>query len=395
MKNLQRNLNMPLINLDNHNTTKPSPSAVKQMTPFFSQMWGNPSSPHSMGSDLLPYMENAYQSLYKLLEVDDAHSFIFTSSGAESINHTISSVYRDFASQTGKNQFITSNTDEAPSLMAITQLESLGGIRKIAKANKEGYVTADAISDMISPRTILVSLSWANGLTGVINPIEEISKVCKKHGILLHLDATHVLGKLYCNFEEIDAQYITFNGNQLHAPQGTGALCMKKKYSLSPFIAGGNEQASLRGGSTNVAGLIALGEACREAIKHREFMCTEIARLRNKFEKLLLNGIPNSIICFQNSERLPNCTTIAFPGANNDALLYLLNKRGILASIGGSHFQKISNILCASGFNKTLSHCAVSFSLSRDTTEEEIDQASNIIIETVTQLQKISQKIIN
>lgn len=385
---------MQRINLDNHSICKPSPEAIKKMQPFFTEMWGTPSVPHSMGLEVLPHMATAYKNIYNLLGAKDKDAFVFTSSGAEAVNHVISSVYKDFSTESGKNHFITSNIDEAPAVMAISLLEALGCTGKMAEANDEGFITAEAIADAITPRTALVSLSWANGLTGVINPISEIAKICNQRGILLHVDATNVLGKLYIDLDDINAHFITFNGNQIHAPHGTGGLLIREGKDLSPFIGGGNEQCAMRGGSLNVPCLVALGHAAHEATDNLDLMCTEVARLRNKLEEGIMKKVPGTSVCFADSERLPNCTAITFPGIANDALLFMLNRKGVLASFGGSHFQKISLILSSSGYDTSDAESSLSFSLSHSTSEEEIDEAIEIISGEAVKLQTISQQIL-
>ena len=386
---------MQRINLDNHSICKPSPEAIRKMQPFFSEMWGTPSVPHSMGLEVLPHMESSYKNIYNLLGATDHDVFVFTSSGAEAVNHVISSVYKDISTQSGKNHFITSNIDEAPAVMAISQLETLGCSGKMAEASDEGIVTADAIVDAITPRTVLVSLSWANGLTGTINPVSEIAEVCKQRGILFHVDVTNALGKLYIDLDDISADFITFNGNQIHGPHGTGGLLIREGKELSPFIGGGNEQCAMRGGSLNVPALIGLGQAALEASENLDLMCTEIARLRAKLENGILEKIPGAFICFPDSERLPNCSAITFPGVSNDALLFMLNRRGILASFGGNHFQKISLILNSSGYDNSDAENALSFSLSHYTTEEEVDEAIDSICDEALKLQTLSQQILN
>lgn len=385
---------MRRINLDQQNVTRPYPQAIESMSAFYKDLWGNPFVPHSKGAELLSPMEEAYRSIYSLVEASSEDAFVFSSSGAEAVNHVISSVFKDISAQTGKNHFVTSSIDEAPAIMAISQLESLGAVSSMAEATSRGEVTASCIADAITPRTALVSLSWASALTGVIHPVEEIAELCEQRGILLHLDATHILGKIPCSFSESGAHFITFNGAQLHAPQGTGGLFLKHGQTLSPFIAGGSEHLKEQHkGCHNVPGFIALGCAAQLTLENLDLICTEGARLIHKLEQGLLKNIPDAQIFFQDSERLPNCTCIAFPGVVSDTLLFALNQKGVLASFGGHCFQKISHLLLASQVDPLLAQCALSFSLSFNTTEEEIDDAIEIISECVHRYKKVSQKV--
>lgn len=380
------------IYLDNNTSTRPSERAVAKMLPFLTERWGVPSAPHQIGQQLLPAIEDALKGVYALIGASENDDIIFTSSSAEGINQIILSTYFDVTVHTGKNQFITSLIDEAPAIMAIGRLEHLSCIGKMAPADKHGKITAEAIAEAMTPRTALVSIAWANGLTGVINPIVEIAKVCKERGVLLHIDASHVLGKVFPDWEEIPAQFMTFNGDSFHAPSGTGGLFIRGDTKCSAMILGGTEQGGHRAGAYGVAGLVALGQAAREAIDARDYICTEVARLRGKLENGIVASVPDAVVFFQDQERLPNCTAIAFPGIANEALLYLLNRKGIYASIGGGTYQQIGLVLAASGVDDVLAHTAISFSLSRETTEDEIDRAIEVIADCVKHLKKISQK---
>lgn len=381
------------IYLDNNTTTRPSEQAIAKMLPFLTERWGVPSAPHQMGQQLFPAVDEALKGVYALLGAKESDNVIFTSSAAEGVNQIILSTYFDVTVNTGKNQFITSVIDEAPAIMAIGRLEQLSCVGKMAPADKDGRITAEAIVESMTPRTALVSVGWANGLTGVINPIEEIAAVCKERGVHLHIDASHVLGKVFADWEEIPAQFLTFNGDSFHAPSGTGGLFIRGDTVCSPLILGGIEQGGYRAGAYGVGALAALGQAAREAIDARDYMCTEVARLRSKLEQGILALVPEAVVFFKDQERLPNCTAIGFLGVANEALLYLLNRKGVYASIGGGTYQQLGLILAASGIDSILAHTAVSFSLSRETTEDEIDRAIEIVAASVAHLRKISQKI--
>ncbi|PJD93112.1 MAG: aminotransferase [Parachlamydia sp.] len=382
------------IYLDNNLTTRPSKKAISDMLVFLTEQWGSPSAPHQMGQALFPAMKEAYQSLYALLGAKEVDDVIFTSSGEEGVNHVFAAAFYDITLPTGKNQFLCANEDEAPALMAISRLEQQGCVGKMVSTNRDGQVTAAEIAENISPRTALISLSWANGLTGVVNPIAEISALCQERGIKLHVDATHVLGKLFFNLDELNIDFITFSGDRFHAPKGSGGLYIKAGVKCSPFILGGMEQGGLRAGNLNVPGLIALGTAAKEALDARDLLCTEIARLTRKLEIGIKEKFPEAVLFFQDQEKLPHTTTIAFPGITNEAFLYALNRQNVFASIGGGSFQQIGLILAAAGIDAVLAHTAISFSLSRETTEDEIDRAIQLITDTAKRLRKTSQQLL-
>ncbi len=383
---------LPYIYLDNSTTSQVSEKALKKMMPFFTDFWGTPLSPHLKGQELQHSIKESYQAIYHFLGAHENDHFVLTSSGTEAVNHVMNSVYRDITMATGKNQFLTAATDEAAAIMTIAQLEKFGCSHRTIEVDASGVVTVEAIAQSISPRTCLISLSWANGLTGVIQPIASIAEFCQQRGILLHVDATHALGKLPINLQEIPIHYLTFNGSQLHGPAGTGGLFIRQGIKCSPFIFGGADQGNLRAGPLNMPALVGLACAVTESQDNLDMICIETARLRNKLEAALLKFFPESI-CYRNQIRLPHCTTFLFPGIANEALLLLLNRRKLCASIGGGNFQQLALLLIASGIEEDLAHSAVSFSLSRYTTDEEIDVAIQIIKESVEKLTACSTKI--
>ncbi|WP_068470807.1 cysteine desulfurase family protein [Candidatus Protochlamydia phocaeensis] len=388
-------MSQSLIYLDNSTTSRLSEQALSQMMPYLTDRWGQPSAPHQKGQELYPALAESYRTLYHVIGAQEADQLILTSSGAEAINHVIFSTYRDITVPTGKNHFLTATIDEAPMIMAMGRLEPLGCVSRMIEVDQTGLVTAKALAEALSPRTALVSLSWANGLTGTVQPLAEIADLCRQRGVRLHVDATHVIGKLFYELEDIRADFMTFNGEQFHGPKGTGALYIKQGIKCSPFISGGAEQAGLRAGGVNMPGLVGLAWAAKEALEARDLLCTEVARLRNKLEMGIARVYPAAKVCFKEQERLPHCTTLLFPGIANEALLFALNRKGVCASIGGGNFQQLGLILAACGIEENEAHSAVSFSLSRYTTEDEIDRAIEIIGECTLALAKISNKIMH
>ncbi len=381
------------IYLDNSSTTRPSEQCIGKMVPFLSEYWGVPSQPHQMGQRLLPAMEEAYRSIYALLSADSKDNLVLTSSGTEAVNHVVQAVYFDVTRTTGKNHFVTASIDEAPAILAVARLEQMGCVGKMAAVTTGGFVTPQAIADVITPRTALVSLSWANGLTGVINPVSDIAKLCRERGILFHLDATHVLGKLYFDLAEVGADFITFNGDNLHGPKGSGVLWVRDGVRLSPLLLGGAQQAGYRAGDVNIPAMVGLGVACAEALESRDLMCTEVARLRDKLEAGVKAGFSDAVLFFNDQQRLPNCSTIGFPGISNELLLYSLDRQQLYCSMGGGNFPQLGLVLTASGVKDTLAHSALSFSLARTAYEEEIDRAIEIIVSTALRLRKLSEHI--
>lgn len=325
-------------------------------------------------------LEEAYSALYHLVEAKKEDHFILTSSGAESVNHAIFAAYLDISRKTGKNHFVCTAIDEAPAIMAMNRLSELGCLYEMAPANHEGMVTAQTLAETLTPRTAMVSVSWANGLTGVIQPVAEMAQVCRERGILFHVDATHVLGKGYYTLESSGADVLTFDG-----VPGAGGLFIRDGVEISPFILGGNEQAYMRAGTINQQALTELAQSAQEAIRFRDHMCMEIARLRDLFEVRVGTGL------FSAQERLPHISAQLFSGVTSDALLYILNRRGVeQASFGGNHFQHLMHILQACGIQEPDCHSGLSFTFSRETTEEEIEKMAERTVEIVQHLRSLS-----
>jgi cysteine desulfurase len=182
--------------------------------------------------------------------------------------------------------------------------------------------------------------------------------------------------------------------DHLHGPKGTGGIHIKQGLKCSPFIYGGIEQGGYRAGSFNMAGLAALGQAAKETLECRDLLCTEVARLRNKLENSILENVPDTVVFYREQERIPNCTAIGFPGIANEALLFALNRKGVYACIGGGSFQQIGLVLTAGGIPVTLAECAINFSLSRETTEDDIDRAIEVIIDSAKRLRRVSSKLV-
>lgn len=378
------------IYLDNSTTARPSDKCISQMMTFYTDYWGIPSAPHQLGQELFPAIQDSYRAIYKLLGAPNGDDFVFTSSGAEAVNQVFLSTYLDVTRSTGKNQFAVGATDEAPAIMSMGRLEQLGNVGRMIPIDARGMVTSQAIIDVLTPRTALISLSWANGLTGVIQPVGDIAAICQERGVLFHLDATHVLGKLFFELDDVGANLISFNGDNIHGPKGTGGLLIRQGTKCGPLIVGGLEQGGHRAGSINMPALVGLAIAASETMEARDLICTEAARLRNAFEQKIKDAIPSAVVFFQDGERLPTCSAIGFPGIANEALLYVLNRKGVYASIGGGSFQQIGLVLMAAGIEENLAHSALSFSLSRYTTEDDIDKAVEIITEAVKKLRGIS-----
>lgn len=377
---------------DYASATPPSDQVVGRMLPFFSDQWGSSLSPHRAGQRLYPAIEGAYKALYALLGASTASTVLLTSGAAEGVNQVVQGVYIDQTRLTGKNHFLTTTCAEAPSLMAMRRLEKWGCLVETIAGNREGMITPESLVEALSPRTALLSIPWVNGLTGVIQPVKELAALCRQRGVLLHVDASHALGRLSVGVEELGADFVTAEGSLLHGPKGTGILWIRAPLSLSPLIAGGSSQGGLRGGELFVPGLVGLGVAAQEALEAQDFVSTEVSRLRFQLEEGICERLPFAQVLFGSVRRAPQTTLIAFRGIVNEALLLALHRQGLCASMGGGMFQHIARVVSSYGYSPYLAHGAVSFSLARTTTEKEVNQAIDVVAQCAENLHRMSAR---
>lgn len=363
-----------MIYLDNHSATPPCASALEKMMPYLKERWGASFAPHKMGQELIASLEPSYQILYDLVGAKETDLFVFTSSGAEGVGQVFLSVFLEEVRKTGKTHIIISEMEDAATMKWAKRLEELGCTVKLAPV-KNGLIDIDALKNLISPRTALISVTMAHGLTGVIQPIQEIIALATEKSVLLHLDGTYAVGKFPILFE---SDYLTFSGDRIHSVKGSGALFAKKNTPLIPLILGSNEQEGLRGGSFDVPSFMALSAAAQQALLYLDTMALEVVRLRDLFEASVQGKV-----LFKEALRLPNTSLMAFDKVHQEALLYFLARKGVYATFGGAVSSHLSSI----------DETAISFSLSRMTTEEEIVKGAKIINETVQSLQAVSEKV--
>lgn len=369
--------------LDHHSATRPLPDVVEAMLPFWGRYWGSTTSMHQKGQELFAPMQESIDQLLAALGASPRDRIYFFSSYAEAMSHLFFSYYVDNMRSSGKNHVLTTSNEEAAILMSIKRLEELGCLGRILPVNSEGLLTVEALKQEIKPRSSLLSLAWANGLTGVIQPIESLASQCKSEGMHVHVDASYAIGKVPFCLRDLPIDFLTFDGGVLHAPKGTAALIVKADADLPPPL------STMTG--LCVGGLVALSKAVCESMERMDVMGLEVARLRDQLEKGVEKECPGVHSVFKGSPRLPNCATLIFPRIASDALLYLLHRHQVYASLGGGHAQRLSHLLIASGIDPFLSQCALSFTLSFETTQEEIERAISVVVSCVRQQNRLTE----
>jgi cysteine desulfurase len=381
---------MTVIYVDNNATTKVAPEVLEAMLPYFSEQYGNPSSMHSFGGNVAGAIKAARVSVANLIGATPGE-IVFTSCGTESDGTAIRAAIESYPD---KKHIVTSRV-EHPAIKNLYESLSKKGYRTtFVPVDAKGRLDMDHLYDSLSDDTAVVSLMWGNNETGVIFPIEEISREVKNRGIIFHTDAVQAVGKIPINVGDTSVDMLSISGHKLHAPKGIGALYIRKGTKFSPFMIGGHQESGRRGGTENTAAIVGLGKAAELASEHQKNEgYGNVSRLRDKLEHALLEKVSNAMVNGDPENRLPNTTSIAFEYVEGEAILLMMNEHGICASSGSactSGSLEPSHVLRAMGVPFTAAHGSIRFSLSRYNTEDEID----VIIETlppiIERLRKLS-----
>ena len=364
---------MDVIYMDNNATTKVAPEVVEAMLPYLSEYYGNPSSMHSFGGDVAEKIKEARQSVADLIGATP-EEIVFTSCGTESDGTAVRAAIE---SNPDRKQIVTSRV-EHPAIKNLYETLSKKGYRVIfVPVDNHGILDLDYLYKSLNDDTAIVSLMWANNETGVIFPVEEISREVKDRGILFHTDAVQAAGKIAIDVETTGIDMLSLSGHKFHSPKGIGVLYIRKGTKFAPYMIGGHQEHGRRGGTENVASIIAMGKAAELAKQHiddNSYAC--VSELRDKLESKLLEQIPYSMVNGDTKHRLPNTTSIAFEYVEGEAILLMMNEYGICASSGSactSGSLEPSHVLRAMGVPFTAAHGSIRFSLSRYNTEKEID----------------------
>jgi cysteine desulfurase len=363
---------MSVIYADNNATTQVAPEVIAEMLPYFNEFYGNPSSMHSFGGQVGRKLIEARAYVAALIGATP-EEIIFTSCGTESDSTAIWAAIRSYPD---KKHIITSRV-EHPAVKNLFEYLSKNGYRvTFVPVDRQGYLDLDYLYNNLSDDTAIVSIMWANNESGMIFPLEEISRAVKEHGAVFHTDAVQAVGKIPIDLKNIEIDMLSLSGHKFHGPKGIGALYVRKGTKFFPFLIGGHQENGRRGGTENVAPIIGLGKACQLAAALLKKDITRVKELRDKLENELLKRVPNALINGDHKNRLPNTTSIAFEYVEGESILLMMDEFGICASSGSactSGSLEPSHVLRAMGVPFTAAHGSIRFSLSVYNTEEEID----------------------
>ncbi|OQY24046.1 MAG: cysteine desulfurase, NifS family [Desulfobacteraceae bacterium 4572_35.2] len=383
---------MERIYLDNNATTIVDPQVREAMDPFYCQMYGNPNSLHSYGIEVRPYLHQAMEQMYAGIGARDEDDVIINSCATEGNNTVIMGMYFNLLKDTRKKRLVTTQLEHPCVREACRFLETQGVQVTYLAPDRDGMITAEMVKEAINDKTALVSVMWANNETGLVLPIKEIAETCKEKGVYFHTDAVQAIGKVDVDLRDVPIDYLTFSAHKFHGPKGAGGLYIRQGASLPPLLHGGEQMGGHRAGTVDVAGMVGMGKAMEIAVDSLDFEDKEVRRLRNKLEDALLKN-DDVMVVGDRELRTPNTLYVSIRGVEGEAMIWDLNEHGIAASTGSacaSESLEASPILTAIGADKELAHTGVRFSLSRFTTEHEIDRTIEVANRAIDRLRQLS-----
>ena len=362
----------PICYFDNNATTRVAPEVVEAMLPFLREQWGNPSSTYGFGRQAGEHVDKARSQVAELIHAEP-REIIFTSGGTESNN---SAIHSALLTQGGKRHVLTTAVEHSANLKFCGLLQKQGYSVTYLPVAADGSLDLALLEESIRPDTAIVSVMWANNETGVLFPVREIAAICRRKGVLLHTDAVQTPGKLKIDVRELDVDFLSLSAHKLHAPKGIGLLYVKRRVKYQPYIVGGGQERGRRGGTENVAHIVAFGRAAELAKASLRDEETRVRALRDKLEEGILRGISGSSRNGAEEPRLPNTTNIAFDGVEAEGLLIMLDQASICASSGSACTTGSldpSHVLTAMGGSVARARSSIRFSLGMYNTAAEVE----------------------
>jgi len=391
-------MNEKTIYLDNSATTAVDSEVIQAMLPYFNEMYGNPGSMHHKGLQSQKAIEEARKKIAGILNCDQ-EEIIFTGGGTESINLALKGVAHHQSKKLGKgNHIITQKTEHPAVLETCEFLEKEGYEVTYLEVDKYGRVNPKDVETAIKDETILVSVMYANNEIGTVQPIKEISEICKKKGVLLHTDACQAPGYLDLDVKKLGVDLMSLNASKAYGPKGIGLLFLRRGISLTPLIHGGGQERRLRSGTENVPSIVGFAKALEIAESKRVEEGKRLKRLSQRLISGVTTTIPKSFLNGHPTERLPNNANITFLDIEGEAALLYLDKEEICASSGSACTSKTldpSHVILALGLPYEAAHGSLRFSLGRTTTEKGIDKLIKTLQKIVGDLRKISPVNLN
>jgi len=367
------------------------PRVLEAMMSYFSQQYGNPSSLHSWGNEARKAMEDARAKIVALVGAKRSEEIFFTSGGTESNNSAIKGVaYRN---KDRGNHIVTTTIEHMSVMNSCKSLMKDGFNVTYVPVDKYGVVDVQSLEKAITDKTILVSVMYANGEIGTIQPIKEIGEIVHRKGALLHVDAIAATGQVPINVENENIDLMSISSNDMYGPRGVGALYVKTGTRIQPIIHGGGQERGLRSGTENIPAIVGMGKAAEIAGAEMKPESERLSQLRDKLIKGLLESIPNSFLNGHPTQRLPNNANVRFSYIEGESLILSLDMLGVACSSGSACTSKTlepSHVLLAIGLKHEEAHGSLLFTLGKQNTEEDIDYVVNALPNIVKRLRAIS-----
>lgn len=376
---------------DNAATTRTGKAAIDAMLPYMTGIYGNPSSLHSAGQEAKEALENARAEMGRLLDCDPK-GIIFTSGGSEADNQALLTCAA-IGNRKQKKHIISTAFEHHAVLHALNKLEKQGFEITLLPVHENGIVRPDDVRAAIRPDTVALSCMYANNEIGTVQPIAEIGAICREAGIIFHVDAVQAVGHLPLSIEKENIDMLSLSAHKFHGPKGVGALYCRKGIPLYTLIEGGAQERGKRAGTENVAGIVGMAAALREAVDTMSETSPRLAKMRDELIDGLLDRIPHSRVNGDRVKRLPGNINMCFEGIEGESLLLYLDDKGICASSGSactSGSLDPSHVLLAIGLVHDIAHGSLRISLCEENTEDEIKYMLDAIPDVVSRLREMS-----
>ena len=367
------------------------PKVFEAMKPYFFEDYGNPSSSHSSGNRVKEALAESREKVAQLLSAEKAQEIIFTSGGTESNNLALKgAVYRNLKKG---NHIITTSIEHISLINICKFLQKHGYDITYIPVNKQGVVDLEKLEDAITEKTILISVMYANGEIGTIQPIKEIGKLTLENDIIFHVDAVAAAGKVPINVKEENIDLLSISSNDMYGPKGVGALYIKKGTKIQPIIQGGGQENGLRSGTENIPGIVGMGKAAELAKVDMLSEGRRLTRLRDKLIKGVLETIEHSFLNGHTNQRLPNNANLRFSYIEGESLILGLDMYGIQISSGSACTSKTlepSHVLLAIGLAHEEAHGSLVFTMGKQNLEDDVDYVTEMLPDVVKRLRALS-----